>query len=88
MQKKSESLPPVWVEITHLNEAQSYWIWWILEGTPNNPQRGSRSFSCRRDVQENLESRGYHPLTSAIIEDSIIQARIEGKDEALIKVCP
>jgi hypothetical protein len=35
-----------------------------------------------------LESRGYRAPTSSEIEEAIIQARVEGKDDAFIEVPP
>ncbi len=86
MPKQSTQAASLWINISHLTEPQSDWIWWVLEGDPKNPGGESRSFSRRSDLQLNLESQGYRPPTAAQIDEAVIQARVEGKDDVFIEV--
>lgn len=77
---------PVWIDIAHLSEPQSRWIWWVLEGDPNAPQEGSRAFNSLRALQEFLEAEGFHAPSWTQINEAVIQARVEGKEDALLQV--
>jgi hypothetical protein len=86
MSKQSTKPASLWINIGHLSEPQSNWVWWVLEGDPKNPGGDSRSFARRSAVQLELEARGYHPPTSSEIHEAVIQAMAEGKDDAFIEV--
>ena len=88
MAQKSDSRHPVWIDIGPLSQPQARWIWWILEGKPGAPREGSRTFSSLRALREHLETQGYDAPKSAQINEAVIQARTEGKDDATLQVFP
>jgi hypothetical protein len=88
MPKQSTKAASLWINIGHLSLPQSSWVWWVLEGDPKSPGGKSRSYERRSTLQLELESRGYRAPTSSEIEEAIIQARVEGKDDAFIEVPP
>ena len=78
----------LWVSISHIDMARKNWIWWVIEGSPDAPGEGSRSFSSLSSLQEDIEERGYKAPTSTQINDVVLQARVDGKDEAVLQIAP
>lgn len=86
MAKNSTKSTGLFVEISHLNEPQSRWIWWVLQGDPQAPREGSRAFTSLRTLQEYVHSLGHHPPSAAQVNEAVIQARSQGKDDAVLQV--
>jgi len=87
--KKDKTKPePLWIDLSHIDMPRVNWIWWVIEGTLESPGKGSRSFNSLHALQENVEGRGYRPPTSAQINEAVLQARVDGKDEAILQVFP
>lgn len=76
----------LWIDISHIDMARVNWIWWVIEGTLDAPGAGSRSFSSLHAMQEHVRERGYVPPTSTQINEAVLQARVDGKDEATLKI--
>lgn len=88
MKDKKTKHEPLWISISHIDMPRSNWIWWVIEGSLDAPGEGSRSFSSLHAMQENVRERGYIPPTATQINDDVLQARVDGKDEARLKVLP
>lgn len=88
MKNKLTEPKPLWIEISHLDEPRSRWIWLILDGEPDASREGGQSFHALRVLQENLEACGYQVPRSAEIDQVVIRAREEGLTDAILKVLP
>lgn len=88
MTRQIDSRRSVWIDIGPLSQPQARWIWWILEGKPGAPREGSRTFSSLRALREHLEAQGFDVPKSGQINEAVIQARTEGKDDATLQVFP
>lgn len=88
MKDKKAKPKTLWLVVSHIDMVRANWIWWVIEGTLDSPGEGSRSFTSLHALQENVEGRGYKPPTSAQINETVLQARVDGKDEAILQVLP
>ncbi len=88
MKKPHTNPAPLWIDVSNIDQPKINWIWWVIEGTLDSPGEGSRTFSSLCDMQENVEGRGYKAPTAAQISEAVIQARVDGKDDAILKVLP
>lgn len=85
---KNQKVPtaPIWIDVSHIDMPRLNWIWWVIEGTLDAPKEGSRSFNSLHALQENVEARGYKPPTATQINEVVLQARVDGKDEATLEI--
>lgn len=88
MKKETTKSEPLWIDVSHIDMPRANWIWWVIEGTLESPGPGSRSFNSLHALQENVEGRGYKAPTSGQINEAVIQSRVDGKDEAVLRVLP
>jgi hypothetical protein len=86
MKKQELNTSALWVDISHIDMARANWIWWVIEGTLEAPGPGSRSFSSLHAMQENVRERGYTPPTANQVNDAVLQARVDGKDEVTLRI--
>ena len=88
MKNPKAQASPLWIDVSNIDQPRANWIWWVFEGTLDSPGEGSRSFNSLWAMQENVEGLGYKAPTSAQISEAVIQARVDGKDDAILKVLP
>ena len=88
MKEENTKPEPLWIDVSQIDMPRANWIWWVVEGTLESPGKGSRSFNSLHALQENVEGRGYKAPTSAEINEAVIQARVDGKDDAILQVLP
>lgn len=88
MKNKETKTKPLWIDVSHIDMPRLQWIWWVIEGTLDAPGAGSRSFNSLHAMQENVRERGYTAPTATQINDAVLQARVDGKDEARLEVSP
>ena len=88
MKKQESKTTALWIDISHIDMPRSNWIWWVIEGTLDAPGAGSRSFNSLHAMQENVRERGYMPPNATQVNEAVLQARVDGKDEARLKVAP
>ncbi len=88
MKDKVAKPAPLWIDISHIDMPRNSWIWWVIEGTLDNPAAGSRSYNSLHALQAHVEERGYKAPTAAHINDVVLQARVDGKDEARLEIAP
>ncbi len=88
MKNKKAKSEPLWIEVSIIDQPRLQWIWWVIEGTLESPKEGSRSFNSLHALQEHVQGRGYKAPTSATINEAVIQARVDAKDEAILQVLP
>ena len=86
--KKEPQAQPLWIDISHIDMPRSNWIWWVIEGTPDAPEEGCRTFNSLSGLQADVEERGYTPPTSAQVNEAVLQARVNGKDDAVLEIQP
>lgn len=87
--KDQETKPAaLWIDVSHIDMARVNWIWWVIEGTLDAPGAGSRSFNSLHAMQEHVRERGYTPPTATLINEAVLQARVDGKDEARLEILP
>jgi hypothetical protein len=88
MKDKKAKPEPLWIDISHIDMPRLQWIWWVMEGTLDAPGGGSRSFNSLHAMQENVRERGYTPPNATQVNEAVLQARVDGKDEATLTVSP
>jgi len=88
MKDKKAKPESLWIDVSHIDMARANWIWWAIEGTLDAPGAGSRSFNSLHAMQEHVRERGYTPPNATQINEAVLQARVDGKDEARLKVLP
>ncbi|MDT7042755.1 hypothetical protein [Candidatus Nitronereus thalassa] len=88
MKEKEAKPTSLWIDVIHIDMPRTHWIWWVIEGTPDAPGAGSRSFSSLHAMQEHVRERGYNPPTASQINEAVLQARVDNKDEVTLKVSP
>jgi len=89
MKKEKESkVASLWIVVSHIDMPRSNWIWWVIEGTVEAPGEGSRSFNSQHALQDEIEERGYKVPTSTQLNEAVLQASVEGKDDATLEVSP
>lgn len=86
MKDKAAKLAPLWIDVSHIDMARANWIWWVIEGTLDAPGAGSRSFNSLHALQSAVEERGYKAPTATQINEAVLQARVDGKDEARLEI--
>lgn len=86
MKTKDAKTESLWVDVSHIDMPRANWIWWVIEGTLESPGEGSRSFNSLHALQEDIEERGYKAPTSTQINEAVLQARVDGKDDAVLQI--
>ena len=88
MKNKETGTKPLWIDISHIDMPRLNWIWWVIEGTLDAPEAGSRSFNSLHAMQEHIREHGYSPPNATKINEAVLQARVDGKDEARLEILP
>ncbi len=88
METKKAKPASLWIDVSNIDMPRSNWIWWVMEGSPDSPGAGSRSFNSLHAMQEHIRERGYPPPTATQVNDAVLQARVDGKDETRLEVLP